>query len=63
MDLRLPLVPDDSVLSRRHGPVRLWMLVTLIGVVLGAAVVLAGLAADTRDVAHRHATVLRSQAL
>jgi hypothetical protein len=63
MDFHLPFTPDDSLVPRGHGPVRLWMLVALIGIVLGAAVVFAGVTADSRDAAHRHATVLRSQAL
>ena len=63
MDFHLPFSPDDSLVPRAHGPVRLWMLVALIGMVLGAAVVFAGVASDTRDAAHRHAAVLRSQAL
>jgi hypothetical protein len=63
MDFRLPLAPDDSLFPHAHGPVSLWMLVALIGTVLGAAVVLAGVESDTRDVAHRHAAVLPSQAL
>jgi hypothetical protein len=63
MDLHLPLAPDDSLVRRSHGPVRIWMLVALIGIVLGAAVVFAGIASDTRDFAHRHAAVLQSRAL
>ena len=63
MDFRLPLSPDDSLLPRRHAPVRLWMLVALIGAILGLAIAAAGVATDERDYAHQHATVLRSQAL
>ena len=63
MDFHLPLTPNDSLVPRGHGPVRLWMLVALIGLVLGAAVVFAGVESDTRDTAQRHATVLPSRVL
>lgn len=63
MDFRLPLTPDDSHLCRAHRPVRLWMLVALIGTILGLAMAMAGVATDERDFAHRHGAVLPSQAL
>jgi hypothetical protein len=58
MDFHLPLTPDDSLVPRRRGPVPLWMLVALIGVVLVASMVAASLVTDTRDFAQRHASVL-----
>ena len=63
MDFHLPFSPDDSLVPCAHGPVRAWMLVALIGIVLGVAVAVAGIATDERDYAHQHGTVLRSQAL
>ena len=63
MDFHLPLVPDDTLVPRAHGPVPVWMLVALIGAVLGAAIVLAGISTDTRDYAHKHAVVLPSRVL
>lgn len=49
--------------AHRRGPIAIWLLVALIGAVLGAAMVAAALTTDTRDFASRHATVLRTQAL
>jgi len=63
MDFRLPFSPDDSLVPCAHGPVRVWMLVALIGLVLGIAVAAAGMVTDDRDYAQKHGTVLRSQAL
>lgn len=63
MDFRLPLTPDDSLVPRRRGPVPLWMMVALIGLVLGLAVAAAGVVTDERDYAQQHGVVLRSQAL
>jgi hypothetical protein len=63
MDFHLPLTPDDSLVPRRHGPVRIWIMVAVMGVILGIAMVAAGVSTDTRDFAHRHASVLPSQAL
>ena len=63
MDFHLPLVPDDSLARRPHRPVPLWSLVALIVAVLGMAMVVAGVVTDTRDFAHRHASVLPSRAL
>jgi hypothetical protein len=63
MDFHLPLSPDDSLVPRRRGPVPVWMLVALVGVILGVAMVAAGVVTDTRDFAHRHASVLPSRAL
>ena len=63
MDLHLPLSPDDTLVPRRRRPVPLWMLVALIGVILGGAVVLAGVVTDERDFAHRHASIPHARAL
>lgn len=63
MDFHLPLTPDDSLVPRRRGPVPVWMMVALVGVVLGTAVALAGVVTDTRDFAAQHAVVLPSRAL
>jgi hypothetical protein len=41
----------------RQTPVAAWMLVALIGVVLGVAVLGAALTTDTRTFAQRHASV------
>ena len=63
MDHRLPFVPDDrELLARPRGPAPVWLLVALIGVVLGAASVAAALTVDNRDFAARHASVLASRA-
>jgi hypothetical protein len=44
-------------------PIAVWLLVALIGLVLGAAALAAAVSTDTRDFATRHGTVLRTQAL
>jgi hypothetical protein len=49
--------------ERPRKPLSLWLMVALIGVVLGGAALAASLATDTRDFAARHHTVLRTQAL
>lgn len=48
---------------RARGPVAIWFLVALIGIVLGGAALAAALTTDTRDFAARHASVLKSRAL
>ena len=58
-----PFYGDPEMARRAHGPVALWMLVAIIGVVLGAAAILAALSTDTRDFRARHHTVLESRAL
>lgn len=63
MDYRLPLAPDDRELLRRaRGPAPLWLLVLLIGLVLGGASLAAALTVDTRDFAARHGSVLAARA-
>jgi len=58
-----PFYGDPEMARRAHAPVALWLLVALIGVVLGGAALLAAVTTDTRDFATRHATVLESRAL
>ena len=53
---------DDSP-RRPRARVSAWILVALIGVVLGGAAIAASLTTDTRDFATRHRTVLATQAL
>ena len=48
---------------RPRNPVAAWLLVALIGVVLGGAALAASLTVDTRDFATRHGTVLETRAL
>jgi hypothetical protein len=48
---------------RSRGPVALWMLAALIGIVLGVAALAGSSVTDTRDFATRHGRVLASQAL
>ena len=62
MDYRLPFTPDDTHLRPRR-PVALWLLVVLIGTVLGGASLLAAFSTDTRDFAARHGSVLATQNL
>lgn len=63
MDFRLPLSPDDTLVPRKRGPVPAWIMLAVVGVVLGIAVAVAGTVTDERDYAHQHGAVLRSQAL
>lgn len=63
MDFHLPFSPDDSLVPCTHGPVRVWMLVALIGLILGLAMAAAGMVTDERSYAEKHGVVLRSQAL
>jgi hypothetical protein len=56
--------PDASIQGPyRRGPFAAWLLVALIGTILGVAMVAAGLTTDTRDFAARHGTVLKTQVL
>ena len=48
---------------RPRARVSAWILVALIGVVLGGAAIAVSLTTDTRDFATRHGTVLATQAL
>jgi hypothetical protein len=64
MDYRLPLTPDDTHLHcTPRRPHAAWLLITLIGVVLGAASLAAASVTDTRDFAARHGAVLATRAL
>jgi hypothetical protein len=59
-----PYSRDGADYPRRpRKPVAAWLLVALIGVVLGGAAVAASLMTDTRDFATRHGTVLATRAL
>ena len=60
-----PFYPDPSAyeLSRQRGPVDVWALVAVIGLVLAAAALGAASVTDTRDFAARHSTVLSTCAL
>jgi hypothetical protein len=59
-----PFVSEDLPVQRRAGnPRAVWWMLALIGFVLGAAALAAGLTTDTRDFAARHHTVLSTQAL
>ena len=53
-----PYTPHDGTTERRvRGPVAVWLLVALIGVVLGGAAIATSLVTDTRDFAARHQSV------
>ena len=58
-----PFHGDPEMARRARGPVAIWILVAVIGLVLGGAAILAALSTDTRDFAARHSTVLSSHAL
>ena len=58
-----PFHGDPELARRARGPVALWLLAAVIGIVLGGAALLAAVTTDTRDFASRHRTVLESQAL
>ena len=55
-----PFYGDPEMARRARGPVAIWILIAVIGVVLGG---LSPYSTDTRDFASRHATVLESRAL
>lgn len=58
-----PFYGDPEMARRARGPVAIWVLLAVIGIVLGAAAFLAAVTTDTRDFATRHATVLASRNL
>jgi hypothetical protein len=58
-----PFYGDPEMARRARAPVAIWVLLALIGIVLGAASLLAAVTTDTRDFAARHATVLATQNL
>ena len=49
--------------ARAGNPIALWLLVAMIGIVLGGAALAASLTTDTRDFAARHGSVLATRAL
>jgi hypothetical protein len=59
--MQLPLTPPES--PRARGPVALWLLAVMIGLVLGAAALAAAFSTDTRDFAAKHHSVLATRAL
>ena len=59
-----PYSPDDAALRRRaRKPLGAWLMLALIGVILGSAALAASLTTDTRDFKARHGTVLATRAL
>jgi hypothetical protein len=58
-----PFYGDPEMARRGRGPVAIWILVAVIGIVLGGLSILAAFSTDTRDFASRHHTVLESRAL
>ena len=58
-----PFYGDPAMARRARAPVAIWMLVAVIGIVLGSISILAAFAVDTRDFKARHSTVLESRAL
>lgn len=58
-----PFYGDPEMVRHARAPVPVWLLLALVGVVLGAVSLAAALATDTRDFATRHATVLESRIL
>ena len=62
-DVRARVSQDGTLQRPYQGPIAAWMLVALIGLVLGTAALAAAFATDSRDFAARHGTVLQSRAL
>ena len=58
-----PFYGDPEMARRARAPVAIWLLVAVIGIVLGSISILAAVTVDTRDFAARHGTVLESRAL
>ena len=58
-----PFYGDPEMARRARGPVAVWLLLAVIGIVLGSISVLAAFSTDTRDFKARHGTVLESRAL
>ena len=59
-----PYPPDDAAVHRcGRRPVSVWLMLALIGFILGGAAIAASLTVDTRDFAARHGTVLTTRAL
>lgn len=58
-----PYVPETADERRARHPVALWLLMAMIGFILGGASLAACFATDTRDFAARHGAVLATRAL
>ena len=58
-----PFYGDPQMARRPRGPVAIWLLVAVIGIVLASASILSAVTVDTRDFGARHSTVLESRAL
>jgi hypothetical protein len=58
-----PYVAESTDERRARHPVTLWLLVALIGFILGGASLAACFATDARDFAARHGAVLGTRAL
>lgn len=54
----LYLSQDPLLAPRERGPVAIWMLIALIGLVLGGAALASAFATDSGDFAARHGSVL-----
>ena len=59
----LHLSRDPLLAPRDQGPIAIWLLVALIGLVLGGAALVSALATDSRDFAARYGCVLSTRAL
>lgn len=58
-----PYPPVESMPERARNPIALWLLLAMIGLVLGGAALAASFTTDTRDFAARHSPVLATRAL
>ena len=62
MDFPYP-TPAPVTDVRARNPIALWLMVALIGLVLGGAALAASFTTDTREFATRHGPVLATRAL
>ena len=59
-----PFSPHDCTrIPCGRGPVALWLIPALVGIVIGAASIAAAFTTDARDFATRHGSVLTTAAL
>ena len=59
-----PYSPGDAAQHcRPRKPLSAWLMLAVIGAILGGAALAASLTTDTRDFAARHGTVLTTRAL